>query len=145
MENPKYWYRGFRALVSATSAWLAFRTLQRDWMWRGRCREQPLVLEGCHATCHRSQQWRKLINHPRIINSLSPRAQSLSLDFPDIPRGTITVSLDFSCHQSLCRISGGSSLDQGSHLGEKELQASLLNRAINDYYYLGKITKAVVY
>ena len=38
-------------------------------------------LEGCHATCNGREQRRKLINHPWIINSWSPAAQSLTLDF----------------------------------------------------------------
>lgn len=42
-------------------------------------------LEGCHATCNGREQRRKLINCPWIINSWSPEAQSLRLDFKMCP------------------------------------------------------------
>lgn len=45
----------------------------------------PRGLEACHATCSGREQSRKLINHPRIINSWCPGTQSLSLVFQFCP------------------------------------------------------------
>lgn len=94
-------------------------------------------LEGCHATCDGREQRRKLINCSWIINSWSPEAQSLRLDFFDV-------------HPS-AGVSGGSSLGQGFHLGRKVVQATLLGHRNlvntgqnNKGYYLLKVSSAQV-
>lgn len=84
----------------------------------GRCSgEQPLGLEGCHTTCDGREPRRKLINHPRIITSCSPGAQSLSVDFQFLR----------SLFKGPCGLEAGLSSQEGM------VQANLPERAICNY------------